>query len=82
MLTIALFVASRFFFFGVLIALLVVGNTFVMPLFKGISFLATGPRLQRKRPQAVTVTLAVLLVITGCLFMVPAPRWPHVTSHS
>ncbi len=65
---IALFVASRFFFIGVALAILALGATVLVPLGKALSYLATSPRLRQHRLRALgavgamTAALAVLVV--------------------
>lgn len=70
---IALFVASKFFFIGILLAAWALFNTFVQPLIKGIKYLFTSPELRRKRGRAIGAVGAVLMGAAGLLFSLPAP---------
>jgi putative peptide zinc metalloprotease protein len=53
-----------------------------VPVGKFIYYLATSPKLERNRPRAVAVSLALLTLIVGVLQFVPFPshfRAPGVT---
>ncbi|MXU66701.1 PqqD family peptide modification chaperone [Oceanomicrobium pacificus] len=71
--TIALFVASKFFVIGVVLALWALGNSFVMPLLKGFRFLLAGPALRNHRGRALAVTGTFLFLLGAALFALPAP---------
>lgn len=70
---IALFIASKFFVIGIILAIWALFNTFVMPVWKGVKWLATTPDLRTRRWQGWGVLGAVLAVVGGLLFWVPAP---------
>lgn len=70
---IALFVASKFFFIGIILAIWALFNTFVMPIGKGIKYLFTSAELRRKRRWAMSVVSLVFLGLVGGLLWVPAP---------
>lgn len=70
---IVLFVASRFFFIGVLFACWAVGSMFIVPAAKGIRFLALSPRLRRRRMQALMVSALGLAGVAGLITLVPVP---------
>jgi putative peptide zinc metalloprotease protein len=70
---IILFVASKFFFIGVLFACWGLMNMFVWPAAKGIKFLLSSPKLGRKRIQAVMVTGFILASIVAFIAIVPVP---------
>jgi putative peptide zinc metalloprotease protein len=72
-LTIALLVASKLFFIGVLLALLTLFNTFVQPLFKGAKYLLTSPKLDSKRGRAWAVSGALTATFLGLLLLAPLP---------
>lgn len=74
-LAIALFIASKYFFVGVLLAIWVVIGAVFVPLAKGLYFLLFHPRLRRHRIRALTVTGAVVGGLAVFLFMVPVPMW-------
>jgi putative peptide zinc metalloprotease protein len=75
MLGIALFVASEYFFVGVLLALWVLAASFLYPLYKGLAHVLASPKLQRRRDRAVAVTAGALLAAALLLFAVPLPLW-------
>jgi putative peptide zinc metalloprotease protein len=70
---IVLFIASKFFFIGVLFALWAVVSMMILPAAKGIRFLASSPRLTRKRARSVLVTGLILAAIAVVIFLVPFP---------
>ncbi len=75
MLSIALFIASKFFVIGILLALMVIWSTCVWPVCKGVHYLAASPALRRQRRHAVGVTLAAAAVVGGLLFGLPLPHY-------
>lgn len=70
---IALFVASKFFFIGVLLAVWALFNTFVQPLLKGIKYMLTSPELRQKRGKAMGLVAGALAGVAALLFSLPAP---------
>lgn len=70
---IILFVATKFFFIGLLFACWGLTNMFIWPALKGIKFLASSPRLRRKRFQAIMVTGVVLAGLIALVTLVPLP---------
>lgn len=70
---IALFIASKFFVVGILLAIWALFNTFVLPVWKGVKWLATTPDLRTRRWQGWGVLAAALALVGGLLFWVPAP---------
>lgn len=70
---IGLFVASRFFVVGVLIALWSLFGLLVLPLLKGLKYLLTGPELRRERPRAVLVSVGLVSLVLCLLFLLPLP---------
>jgi putative peptide zinc metalloprotease protein len=70
---IILFVATKFFFIGVLFACWGLTNMFIWPAVKGIKFLVTSPRLRRRRIKAIMVTGMVLASILALFVLVPVP---------
>jgi len=75
MVAIALFVASEYFFLGVLLGIWVIVGSIAIPLYKGLAYVATSPKLQRRRNRALTVTAAALLSAGLLLFALPLPLW-------
>jgi len=59
----------------VLLAIWVVAASILFPLYKGLAYVATSPKLQRRRNRAVTVTAGAILSAALLLFAVPLPHW-------
>jgi putative peptide zinc metalloprotease protein len=70
---IVLFIATKFFFIGVLFAIWAAFSMMILPAAKGIKFLSASPRLSHKRGRAVLVTGILLVVIVGVILLVPIP---------
>ncbi|PUB17063.1 putative peptide zinc metalloprotease protein [Yoonia sediminilitoris] len=70
---IALFVASKFFFIGILLACWALFNTFVQPTLKGIRYLFSSPELRQRRGRALGLVGLVLVGVFSFLFTMPAP---------
>ena len=73
MITIALFVASRFFFLGVALALWSVAYTVLLPLLKGVHFLLTSTRLRRRRGRAMSSVGGAAAILAALFFLLPLP---------
>jgi putative peptide zinc metalloprotease protein len=73
LLAIAVFIASKFFFLGVMLAVSGVVAEVFIPTAKILAHICTGPRLRSVRQRAITVT-AVLVAVVFCLISwVPLP---------
>lgn len=70
---ILLIVADHFFLIGILMAVVCFISWITVPIGRLIHYLASSPRLDRVRPRAITVTLALASVILGLLQFVPLP---------
>jgi putative peptide zinc metalloprotease protein len=70
---IAIFIAGQFFFIGVLLAAWAVGAMVVMPLFKGLRYLFTSPKLMRRRQRVVGLVAGSGLALLLFLLVVPVP---------
>lgn len=85
MFAIIAYIAGRFFFIGVLMALWALSTQLLLPIGKGIAFLSESPKLRTNRPRAVMVTLGILAAAGLFLFVVPFPNstivegvtWPN-----
>jgi putative peptide zinc metalloprotease protein len=75
MFVIILFIAGKFFFIGVLLAIWAVITQIGIPVGKVVSHLTTSPALRRQRKRAVTVSVALVTGALVLLFVVPAPSW-------
>ncbi|MBT8446492.1 MAG: peptidase M50, partial [Gammaproteobacteria bacterium] len=71
--TIALFVAGKFFFIGVLLALWSMAMMLVWPLAKRLRYLAASPKLARRRPRALAITGLAVVLVAGLVGFVPVP---------
>jgi putative peptide zinc metalloprotease protein len=70
---IALFLAARMLAVGLLMAFWAIGMIAIMPIFKGLKFLATGPRLRGRRRRAFAVVGGLAAAAWIILFMIPLP---------
>ncbi len=65
--SILLFVADRFLILGMVMALICFITWILVPLGKFFSYLVASPALDRNRPRAVLVSLAILALLVGAL---------------
>jgi putative peptide zinc metalloprotease protein len=70
---IAVFLATRLFFVGTAMALWALVSIAALPLFKGLRFLATSPRLRGQRQRACTIVGGVAAAAGALLFLLPLP---------
>jgi putative peptide zinc metalloprotease protein len=70
---IVLFIATKFFFIGALFACWAVVNMFVWPAVKVVRFLASSPRVRRRRLRAVTATVLTVAGLVALVTLVPVP---------
>jgi len=75
MFVIITFIAGKFFFVGVLLAIWAIATQILMPVGKSLSFLATSPTIRRQRGRAVATSIVLVLALLGLLFAVPVPNW-------
>lgn len=73
MVSIALLVASRFFFVGVVLAVWAMANMLVIPFSKKLSYLFYSPRLAAKRQRALFVAGGMTVLFLAILLWLPAP---------
>ena len=73
MTAIVIFVASKFFFVGVLIALWSLFSLLVMPFWKAVRFLASSPALSRQRKRAVGMAILMIAGLVALIGFFPAP---------
>ncbi len=77
MLGIALFVAGKYFFVGVILALWSVVMMLVWPAAKGITFVLRNAELDRHRRRAVLATFGSLAALALFGALVPLPYWTN-----
>lgn len=70
---IALFVASQFFFVGVILAIWALFNSIIQPVLKGIKYMITSPELRLKRGRAMAAVFGAISGVAALLFSLPAP---------
>jgi putative peptide zinc metalloprotease protein len=70
---IALFIATKFFFIGVLLAMWAVTSMAVLPVVKGLRHLSGSPRLRRHRTRAIGVAGGGVLACAVFMLAVPMP---------
>lgn len=73
MMTIALFVAGKFFFVGVILAIWSLTLSLGMPLYKGLKHVLIAPALQQKRKRATAITFSFISVVIFILMLIPLP---------
>jgi putative peptide zinc metalloprotease protein len=71
--TIALFIAGQFFVIGVILATWALIAMAVVPIVKGIRYLAASPRLRRQRRQAAWIVSGAVATLAAFVFAVPMP---------
>ena len=76
--TIVLFVATKFFVVGLVLAEFAVLTQIVLPLARQLGFLLTSPAIGRNRARAVAITAAFVAAVATAIFFVPAPHWTRV----
>jgi len=70
---IVLFLAGKFFFVGVLLALGGIAAWILVPLGKTILYVCASPRIQSVRRRALIATALIAFVIAGALLWLPLP---------
>jgi len=71
--TIVFYVATKYFFVGVVIALWALMAILVLPMVRHVRFLLFGPQLRHRRGRALAVIGATLAALGAALWLVPAP---------
>ncbi|MHA7839116.1 MAG: efflux RND transporter periplasmic adaptor subunit [bacterium] len=74
-LSIALFVATRLFFVGVLIALWSISQFAIWPMLRHLRFVLFDRRLRGRRRRAIAWSVGILAAVGGLLVLAPAPSW-------
>lgn len=73
MVSIVLFIAGKFFVFGVILALWAFISMLVLPLGKKVSYLFSSPQLSAKRQRVIFSTALILFMAAAILLWLPAP---------
>lgn len=69
------FIAGKFFFIGILMAIWSIVGLAVVPAVKKIHYVMTSPALREKRGRAVAVIWGLILGVLVLLFLMPFPSW-------
>jgi putative peptide zinc metalloprotease protein len=69
------FIAGKFFFIGVLLAIWAIATQVVMPIGKTLGFLFNSPNLRRQRGRAMSTSIGLAVVVALLLFVAPFPSW-------
>jgi putative peptide zinc metalloprotease protein len=70
---IALFIATGFFFIGVLLALWALTTMALLPVIKSLKHMVSSPRLRRRRQRVWAVSGGFVALLLALLFGLPAP---------
>ncbi|MCK5395766.1 MAG: peptidase M50, partial [Gammaproteobacteria bacterium] len=73
MVAITLFVASQYFFIGIVLAIWAIFMQAVMPVIKWTRHLFGSPVLMQKRGRAILITSSFIAAVTAIIFMIPVP---------
>jgi putative peptide zinc metalloprotease protein len=76
-LAIALFIATQYLIFGVLLALWAVVTGMLLPIVMLLGYLAMSPRLRRYRVRAIATSGALAAALGAVVFMLPVPSWTN-----
>ena len=72
---IVLYIGSRFFAIGVLLATWAIITQVIIPVGKNLKFLFSSPRLRKNRGRAVSVSAGIAAGLIMLLFVIPVPLW-------
>jgi len=78
MTVIILYISSRFFAVGVILALWAGTTMMVIPMVKHTNYLFSSPRLRGSRGRSMGISGIVILVAGVLLFLLPVPDWKRV----
>ncbi len=76
-LTIALFVAGKFFVLGMILAVWAVTMQILYPMYRRLAFLLTSHELDGRRQRALSITFVAVLMLFIVTFVVPVPSWTN-----
>jgi putative peptide zinc metalloprotease protein len=74
---IALFIAQKFFFVGIALAIWTIGQSVAWPVFKGLRALVTGPQFADRVARVRMVLGGVAVLAALALFVLPIPYHTH-----
>ncbi|CTQ56506.1 Zn-dependent proteases [Roseibium album] len=70
---ISLFIATKFFVIGVILAIWAISNVFLLPVAKGLKFMFVSPKLRGRRTRATVLAATSLGCMALALFALPVP---------
>ncbi len=73
LIAITLFIASKYFFIGVILAFWSIFMQLILPVLKWVQYLISSPKLINHREKALFVSIGLVSIIFSVLFFVPAP---------
>jgi len=71
---IAALVSQRFFAIGIILAAVSLAQMMVLPVLRGLRYLATSPALRRARPRAWAICGGAFALVAALLLIVPIPH--------
>ena len=77
MVAISLFIAAKYFFVGVVLALWSAFSMLVLPLVKSLVFVMTNAQLDRHRQRAFWITFGGFALVVLFVTLVPVPSWTN-----
>ena len=72
---IVLYIGSRFFAVGVLLAVWAVVTQVIIPSGKSLKFLFSSPKLKNNRRRAISTMTGIVVGLLVLLFIIPVPLW-------
>ena len=72
---ISLFIAGKFFFIGVMLAVWAIVVSIIVPMIKAISQLLTSVKIRPKRMRAILTVSAMVCIVLGVITSLPVPSW-------
>ena len=75
MFAIIMYIATKFFVVGILLAFWAAFTQIIIPFSKNIIFLFTSPKLRKNRSRAIGIASLGLISILVLLFLLPVPLW-------
>jgi putative peptide zinc metalloprotease protein len=72
---IVLYIGSRFFAIGVLLAIWAVITQVLIPTGKSMKFLFSSPKLRKNRGRAISTSSGIIVGLLILLFVIPVPLW-------
>ncbi len=68
-------VTEKFFLFGVLLTLWLLGLQILIPIIKSIRFILTSPSLHHKRKKSILISSALMVLFSALFGLIPVPSY-------